>query len=59
MDIPEIYTKEDIKQIVREMIEDGEIEAVVEVSRIDNDAFGNQSGAVEEVEVYLQVSENK
>ena len=52
-----IFTEEEIKDIVKEIVLSGEIDIQVEVSRIGSDSCGNQYGAVEEVDVYLNIPE--
>lgn len=57
-----ILDKELIKEVVKEMIRDGEIEVKTELDtyRIDTDDFGNSSGALESVEldIWLDVDED-
>ena len=54
--------KELIKEAIREMIRDGEIEVMTELTtyKIDIDDFGNSCGALEsvEVEVWLEVDDD-
>lgn len=54
--------KELIKDVIKEMIRNGEIVVMTELNtyKIDTDDFGNSSGALEsvELEVWLEIDED-
>uniref|UniRef100_A0AB39AJP7 Phage protein n=1 Tax=Vibrio phage P018-4 TaxID=3229728 RepID=A0AB39AJP7_9CAUD len=56
-------SKEAIKEVIKEMIESGEIRLIVETSKDYNnyDGFGNTDGLLEDVtvEAYLEVKDEE